>query len=283
MCLFDMFKISAFSDEVFDSLLDQINFLTNNNIKYIELRSINKENIINIKDDLLYEYSSLLKQYGIKVSAIASPIGKSDIIDDFNSFYTSLERAINVAAIFKTRLIRIFSFYNNHNIPEEEYRRNVIARLKKATELASENNIILVHENEKDIYGHSAVNCLDLVENINSDYFKLAYDPGNFVWNESISDNVDTCYKLLKKQVAHVHIKDWKIGQVVSGEIPGRGDAQIKKLLLNLHNDGYNGFLTLEPHLGKGLHSGGVTSSEHFILAVDALKKMCNDFNINFK
>ncbi len=41
--------------------------------------------------------------------------------------------------------------------------------------------VVLVHENEKHIYGDLPERILDIVETVNSPALKLAWDPANFV------------------------------------------------------------------------------------------------------
>ena len=92
----------------------------------------------------------------------------------------------------------------------------------------------MVHENEANIYGHAAANCVDLVKTVDSPKLRLAYDPANFVWGEKITNNVEVCWPLMKPYVVHVHIKDWKLGAKDIGSMPGQGDGQIKELLAEL-------------------------------------------------
>jgi sugar phosphate isomerase/epimerase len=141
-------------------------------------------------------------------------------------------------------------------------------------------DVAMVHENEANIYGHSAENCVDLVKTVDSPKFRLAYDPANFVWAESILDNVKSCWPLMKPYVVHVHIKDWKLGAKDVGSIPGEGDGQIKELLGELAAIDYDGCLTMEPHLQAGGQFGGSTGPKLFSKAIAAVRKLADEVGL---
>ena len=141
-------------------------------------------------------------------------------------------------------------------------------------------DLVMVHENEIDIYGSSAENCVDMVRAIGSPKLRLAYDPANFVWGQKITNNVEVCWPTMKPYVVHVHIKDWKLGETHVGSMPGEGDAQIRELLVDLMTMKYGGFLTVEPHLKSGGQFGGETSPELFSQAISATRALCRDVSL---
>ena len=47
--------------------------------------------------------------------------------------------------------------------------------------VARDSELILLHENEKDIYGDTAERCLDILETMKCPYLKAVFDPANFV------------------------------------------------------------------------------------------------------
>lgn len=55
---------------------------------------------------------------------------------------------------------------------------------------------------------------------------------------------------MLKPYIAYMHIKDSRFadGRVVPA---GVGDGNVEYILTDLFENGYDGFLSLEPHLGK--------------------------------
>src|SRR5207248_11337668 len=60
----------------------------------------------------------------------------------------------------------------------------------------------------------------------------------------------------------------------------GEGDGQLEPILLDLHRSGYDGFLSLEPHLAAHEKLGGFSGPELFKVAADALKTLCRQNNL---
>lgn len=272
------FIITGFSDEIDSDITKQFEHLNKLNINYFEPRGINEKNIADLNDDEVSKLLSEMKKYGIKVSSIGSPIGKIGIEDDFEAELKRLDRVITIAKALGTSFIRIFSFYNHNGISNEKFRDEAIARLKQMTALAEKRNITLLHENEKEIFGENAVNCLDILKSVNSDSLKAVFDPANFV--QCGQDTLEA-FDMLKDYVVYIHIKDaLPDGMVVPA---GYGAGNVKAILTKLAADGYKGFLSLEPHLGsfKGLEALELddkmlelegSTPEKFTLAYTALK-----------
>ncbi|MDD6751433.1 MAG: sugar phosphate isomerase/epimerase [Bacteroidales bacterium] len=271
-----MLKISAFSDEISPSLDIQLDFLTSEEVGWMEARIIDGKNITTLTEEEAVVLKTRLDAKGIAVSAIASPIGKSIITDPFEPVVEKLRHTISLCHILNVKNIRVFSFYPPEGESIEGYANEVIKRLSAMAKIAEDGGVKLVHENEVGIFGHSAQNCAKLAEAISSPAFSLAYDPANFVWGEGIVDNVTSCWPIMKDYVTHVHIKDWKVGSVDTGSLPGEGDGQIQMLIQELKNSGYSGFITLEPHMSSGGRFGGETSAKQFSAALEKVRYFIN-------
>ena len=98
---------------------------------------------------------------------------------------------------------------------------------------------------EKGIYGDTAERCFEILEAVNSDNFKAVFDPANLV---QCGEDTIKAFDMLKKYVAYMHIKDSRDDKTI---VPaGAGIGNIKYIIDELKKDGYDGFLSLEPHLG---------------------------------
>lgn len=276
-----MAKLSAFADEVTDEFKAQVEYLASEQIGYIEPRFINKKNIMELTKSELMEARKMLREFGIKVSAIGSPIGKVRLDEPFEPHLDKFKHAIDLAIFFETPYIRMFSYYPPEGKNINDYRSHVLERLAKQADIISGTEVTMVHENEAGIYGHTAQNCVDIIEAIGSPKIRLAYDPANFVWGEKITNNVETCFSIMKPYVVHVHIKDWKLGSKDTGSIPGQGDGQIKELLQELVVMKYDGCLTMEPHLKVGGQFGGTTGSALFSRAIEAVREIASEVGLN--
>lgn len=283
--------LSAFADEIDMSLTIQMDELVKHNIRHIEMRGVNDVNISNVTMEAAQEIKAQLDAKGFKISSLGSPVGKIYLKDDFAEHKEMFARLLDVARILGAKYMRIFSFFMEKNSNYDDHAEEVISKLTELADMAKPYDITLLHENEKDIYGDTPVRCLNLVTRINRDNFKLVFDPANFVqMNEDTLDAHD----LLKDHVMYYHIKDARFDdkKVVPA---GYGDGNIPEIIERITNNGYNGFLSLEPHLGnfagfaalENLEEGSVETLEKsdaskFSLATEALKNILDGKNISY-
>ena len=275
-----MAKLSAFADEVVDDFLEQVKYLAAERVGYIEPRFISKANIMDLAKDKLNEAKKMIQDHGLKVSAIGSPIGKVRLDEPFEPHLDKFKHAVELALLFETPYIRMFSYYAPEGQNIDDYRDQVMERMTAKVEVLKDVDVTMVHENEANIYGHTAEQCVDLIKTIDSPKLRLVYDPANFVWGETITDNVKSCWPVMKPYVVHIHIKDWKLGAKDVGSIPGEGDGQIKELLVELAAMDYDGCLTMEPHLQAGGQFGGSTGPELFSKAIAAVRNIAADVGL---
>ena len=240
-------KISGFSDEIASDIDTQFAVLNKLGIKYFEPRGINGKNISTLNDNEVLALKAKMEEYGIKASSIGSPIGKIRITDNFEAHFEIFKRVVKTAKMLDTKYIRMFSFYHNGGAWTAEERADVIAKLERMIAYAKENDVVLLHENEKDIYGDTADRCLDLMETLGCENFRAVFDPANFV---QCKQNTKEAFDKLQKHIEYMHIKDAMAadGKVVPA---GHGDGNFDYLLIRLFASGYDGFLSLEPHLGS--------------------------------
>ena len=241
-------KISGFSDEIEKSVDVQFEVLNKLNIKYFEVRGVDGKNISTLTDEEVLTLKSKMEQYGIKVSSIGSPIGKIKIEEDFAPHFEVFKHVVNIAKTLGTKYIRMFSFY--HEGGDEwtaEEREEVLARLRQMIAYAKEQGVILLHENEKGIYGDTADRCIDVMKELGCEHFRAVFDPANFV---QCGQDTKYAFDNLKEYVEYMHIKDARFedGKVVPA---GMGDGNVAYVLKGLFENGYQGFLSLEPHLGS--------------------------------
>ena len=175
------FFLSAFADEIDPRLDVQMDVLEQHGIGYIEVRGVGGKNITQHSLDEVRELKRQLDKRGFRISAVGSPIGKISITDDFGPHLELFRHTLEIAKILETRYIRMFSFYIPEGDKPENYRDEVMDRWKRFLEAAEGTGIMLLHENEKGIYGDTPERCLDLVEEMGNDNLQLIFDPANFV------------------------------------------------------------------------------------------------------
>ncbi len=238
-------KISGFSDEISADVKTQFEAFKRLGISYFEPRGIDGKNISTLTTDEAKELLSKMNEYSIKVSSIGSPVGKVDISDDFEPHFEMFKNVVAIAKILGTKYIRIFSFYNKEEW-NDQTRCEVIKRLHILLDYAKENGVVLLHENEKDIYGETIDGCLDLMKELYCDNFKAVFDPANFV---QAGQDTKKAYDALKPYIEYMHMKD----ALANGDVvpAGYGEGNIEYILGDLFKNGYDGFISLEPHLGN--------------------------------
>src|SRR5438034_5493211 len=119
-----MFTLSAFADEISPDPQEQIDVLKQCGIRHIELRSILKTNVLDLTDLQVQELKTLLDRQGFRLSAIGSPIGKVKIDEPFAPHLQRFRRALELAKVFGTGNIRIFSYYLPEGGEWDNWRRD---------------------------------------------------------------------------------------------------------------------------------------------------------------
>ena len=268
-----MARISAFADEVVDDFLGQVKYLARENVRHIEPRFLGGKNIMDLGSDELAEAKQMMSDYGLSASAIGSPIGKVKVDEPFGPHLDKFKHSVELAEFFGAPFIRMFSYYPPEGGRIEDHRSEVMDRMAAKVDALGDSDVVMVHENEADIFGHTAENCVEMVEQVGSEKLRLVYDPANFVWGEKIVNATEVCWPVMKPYVVHIHIKDWKLG-ADTGSVPGEGDGQVKELLAELASIKYEGCLTMEPHLQVGGQFGGTTGPELFSRAIAAVREL---------
>lgn len=241
--------ISGFADEISSDFDKQLETVTTLGMKYISLRSADGIGIADYTvDDVKTKLLPRLKRFGVSVSSLGSPIGKVKAEDEegFKQQLDRLKELCQICNLLECRCIRMFSFYIPEGKNPEDYRDLIIKKLTLFLEVAKAYDVILIHENEKDIYGDTKERCLDLMKTISDSHFRMAFDFANFV---QCGEDTKECWNLLHDYVSYIHIKD-AITTDKENVVCGTGEGNIKEILNRaIHEDGYQGFLTLEPHL----------------------------------
>jgi len=273
------FILSAFGDEISEDLSKQLSVLEAHGIHHLELRSVWGRNVLDFDEPEAKELARRLKESGFQLSAIGSPLGKVPVEESFHPELDRLKKAIDLAHIFETPNIRIFSFYIPENEKPEKFSSVVLKRLEKEASIAEDSEVLLLHENEAKIYGESPERCLEIFREIPSEALRGIFDPSNFIvcGYESLP-----AWRLLKPHIVHFHIKDAKAAE--KKIVPaGKGDGHIEEILEETCKEGFRGFVTLEPHLVEAGRSTGFTGPERFAEAAEALKEILEAISARYR
>ena len=254
-------RLTGFTDEASANIEDQIRVTKELGWSHLSARTINTANIHEITDDEFDALCEMLDRQNIKVAEFGTLIGSwsKTIHSDFGITQAEVERCITRMKKLDVKIARIMSFaqepWGSDQHEEERFRR-----LRWITEQFKTEGLIAAHENCMNWGGFSSDHTLRLLEEVPG--LKLIFDTGNpifqrdrsksepYPWQDSLE-----FYHAVKHAIVHVHVKDCvMIDDQESYVFPGEGDAHIPEILEDLHQSGYDGFIAIEPHVGKVFH-----------------------------
>jgi len=267
-----MITISAFADEIDPDLDAQMDVLSRQGVRFIDVRGIDNINIASMSLQQARQYHQRMKDKGFHVPSLGSPIGKIRIDQDFQQHLELLRHCCDLARAFGTREIRVFSFYASKGKKIEDQRAQVMDRLAGMVDLARQEDGLLWLENERDLYGWSPQGMLDIFATLRSPHLKCLFDPANFVY-DGIAPYNQAWTKGLGDLTGYFHIKDKHPDQPHCCPA-GRGHGQIPEILADLKNRNWSGVMTVEPHMTRAEQFTGFTGPDLFGEAVQALKDL---------
>jgi sugar phosphate isomerase/epimerase len=254
-----MWTLSGFSDEIAPDFAEQCTVVKGLGLGHVEIRSAWGVNVLDLDEDGLGAVERLLGEHGLRVSSIGSPIGKIGVEEDFGPHLDRMRHAAAVAGRLGAPYVRIFSFFIPPGDDPDAHRDEVLRRMAALTRVAEEAGVVLLHENEKEIYGDVPRRCLDVVTSVDSPHLRLAWDPANFV-QVGVRPFTEA-YRDLRPYLAYVQIKD-AVAADGSVVVAGAGDGEVLETVRALRADGFDGFFSLEPHLGGFDRIGGFSGPE---------------------
>ena len=234
--------IYAFSDEAAPMMEGQIAAMKRNGLDGTEIRGVDGQSVAKLTKTRAAEVMKMLKDNGLSVWSIGSPIGKIPLDGGgFEEHLDLLKHLLEIAHILECRNLRMFSFYIPKNARPEDCRNEVIDRLSLMAEAAEGSGVELCHENEKEIYGDNAARCADILDAVPA--LRCIFDPANFI---QCGQDIPEAWALLGHRVYYMHIKDaLPDGTVVPA---GMGIGHLPDILKDYIARGGEA-ITVEPHL----------------------------------
>ncbi|MCI4066252.1 sugar phosphate isomerase/epimerase [Micromonospora sp. R77] len=272
--------LTGFGDEIDPDPAVQLAVLSALGARHIEVRSAWRTNVVDLSDEQLDALAGAINGRDMAVSAIASPVGKVDVTTEDGGELVRLRAAVAAAHRLGCRYIRIFSFYRPAEVTAAEIRDAVLTRMRAFADLAESADVVLVHENEKDIYGDVPQRVADIVESVGSPALRVAWDNANFV--QVGVRPYDDGYALLRPHLEYLQVKD---AVMATGEVvpAGHGDGQLVRTLTALRDDGYTGFASLEPHLASQHELGGFSGPAEFGRAARAFANLTTSIGVRLQ
>jgi L-ribulose-5-phosphate 3-epimerase len=242
-------RMSGISDEAGASFSRQVDVFRSLGWQHVELRTVGGVHVADLDDEVFSSIAMRLVQNGLRVGALCSRIGSwcRPVSCPFDLDVREIDVLIQRCLETECRLIRVMS-YPNDGLAPGEWRDEVFRRMEQLILRAEEHGIVLLHENCSGWASQGLGEALELFETFRSPNLRCLFDFGNSISHRDYS--LQWLERLLP-WVDHVHVKDGVVegeGQISFVE-PGRGASQLSEGLCMLLSNGYNGLLSIEPHL----------------------------------
>lgn len=203
------------------------------------------------------ETIKILNEKKINVSAYS--ISNNFVVDNVTKLQEQIDYVnsqIYIAKRLNTKLMRVFSGYENEQISYEVGLKNIIKGFRACIKNAEDNGIILVLENHGRFAGKSS-QIKNIIEMVGSENLKANIDTGNFLL---VGEEPLEAVTYLNGEIGYVHFKDYKSlkepngkatytgpnSKIYQGTVIGSGDINLKGIVQELLRQKYDGYLSIE-------------------------------------
>jgi sugar phosphate isomerase/epimerase len=229
-----------------------------------ELRVLWGKNIIALSDEEAARAARLVRDAGMTVTSIASPVlkcvlpGGPDVDtrfqqDVFNAVFTFddqprlFDRAIEVAHLVGAPIVRVFSYWRT--VAPDRVVDAVAEALFRLASRAAQEGLIVGLENEHACNVATSAEAARILARVDHPNVKLVWDPANALCAGEERPFPDGYHALPAHRIAHVHAKDCHMeghkpvwGPLGTRHVDWRGQVEA------LRRDGYRGVINLETH-----------------------------------
>lgn len=243
-----MFRLSVISDEVSQDLVTAAKFAKRYGLQGLEIRSAWSLEFLELVEETK-QIRSIIDEYDLKVSAIASPFFKAELLNkkEYAFNLKILKKSIDMAKTLDCPIIRGFTFWRKEGF--DEHLPVILEKFKYPVHLIEDYGMILGIENEPSTFVTNAKKLATFLEALNSESVRAVWDPGNDIMDPDMEQPFPFGYECLKDKVVHVHLKDGVRKDHKSELLPiGEGKVNIEGQLKALLLDRYEGYVSLETH-----------------------------------
>jgi sugar phosphate isomerase/epimerase len=290
---------TGFADEAAQGIDGQILATKELGWRHIESRNIDGVNIHDIPEEQFELAVGKLESAGVSINCFGSTIANwgKNIDEPFDSSLEAAARAISRMKRLGTQMVRIMSFaVMEGRGPEDQMKEERFERLRKLTAMFCDAGILPVHENCMNYGGMGWPYTLELIEQVPG--MKLVFDTGNPVFTDDRTkpeprpkQSAWEFYTHVKDHIAYIHIKDGIWDEKEKKTVftwPGEGDGDVRKILTDLLRSGYDGGISIEPHLKSIYHepdSGTVNEALKYKTYVEygqRMERMIDEIKADF-
>lgn len=241
----------------------------------VEVAGFPKANFHDLPDKAFELATAKLAEAGIGVYCFGSTIMNwaKKVSDPFENTLVEVRRCIPRMQRLGTRYVRIMSFKPADT--DEEIPTDVFDRVREVTKMFLDAGLTPVHENCMNHGGMSWRHTLQLLEQAPG--LKLVFDTANPVFN---TDRIKPkpwprqdpweFWTQVHEHVVHIHIKDatWNPAKNDADyNWPGEGRGRVRDILKDALTRGYDGGISIEPHMVVVFHDAGSKSNDELMRA----------------
>ena len=317
--------LSGFADEAAnDKTLDQqFSAFAALGMRYFSIRFVDAgngiKNVMALDDSELETVKQKIDEYGLSVSSLGSPIGKTKLLDvddgtttpyrPFDQYLAEdVPRACELTNALGAKLIRGFSFYHPRGSDIEDHFAQAVDQIGKIVDVCDSHGLTYGLEVEANLVGQTGDYLARINQQVNRDAMLLIFDGGNLVTMGLSTEEVFQQYVAMKPGLGWIHIKDFAnpnpgarvehvdeeaLKHFVPADIGDSGHEKIFQDLVSflpeldarMKKRGAPGvFIDLEPHVKGGGQFGGFSGPDGFGVALRALcrilDKTCIDYQL---
>lgn len=261
---------TGFADEAGGDLAIQIKATKELGWDKIETRKLFDSNLAYITDAQFEEVAQQIEEAGITFNCFGSGVANwaTDIADPPDKSYEEMHLAIPRMQKLGIKMIRVMSFPVKDLANHESYADEAIKRMKTIASIAEDGGVTCVLENCSGWGSGSCDHAVRILEAVDSPNFKAVFDTGNPVFDDDVrsgppykKQNSWEYYQAVKDFIIYVHIKDgYMDGDKMVFTHAGEGNGDVRKIVKDLIKNGYDGGISMEPHLAVQYHDSSITA-----------------------
>ena len=236
----------------------------------VEAPGFPKANLHDIPDKAFDLVEHKLKENSISVHCFGSTIMNwaKTVETPWDVTLAEVKRAIPRMTRLGTRFVRIMSFKPKDD--DDRIPALVFDRVREVTKMFLDVGATPVHENCMNYGGMSWTHALELLDKAPG--LKWVFDTGNPVFNHDRSkpkpwlrQDAWEFWEHVRDHVAHIHVKDatWDPAKNDADyNWPGEGQGRVRDILKDALARGYDGGISIEPHMVVVFHDAGAKSND---------------------
>ena len=243
------FKIGLIADEASKNLDEAAALAKYFGASGLEIRTAFGKQLVDLTEEDILQIKQILAKHNMVCCGIGSPFFKCKP-EEADEHLKTLDQYIAIAKELNTNKIRGFAFWRSDECSLDDMLPIIKEKLTEVAKKLRAANMILVLENEPSTYDTDAAATAKIIKEVNLPEIQALWDPGNDTYAYTREIPYPDGYNALRPYIQHIHIKDSKRNEndkAISVRF-GDGSVNYTEQFACLSNEGYVGWLVLEPH-----------------------------------